>query len=355
MLSSFSSFLAKKVFLLVLAALVTALVSSRRHSSLLTPGMTSAVHPFYPKGLTLVGYVPKELSVLTIFGTFAACLLSIFAATRAYAKRNNPNLNPRDRNIAIWFALSGAIHLIIEGYFSINHMTMPARTDWLGQAWKEYSNCDSRYMTADPFVVCMETITAWAWGPLSLLTTYLIVKGSPWRHAVQIIVSGGQFYGDALYFMTNIMDEWYRGISYSRPEPLYYWGYFVGMNLIWIIIPTCEFNSYAREYIMLTSPRLCSDEHARDCGCFRSCASGERKAGRQYCAKEAIEATRCHPKDENASIVDSESLLIGHIEKPLVGRLCNHMVNVQLLLNEFKLYMLHWVSQYVQSCRRSLW
>jgi len=29
-----------------------------------------------------------------------------------------------------------------------------------GQLWKEYSLSDSRYLTKDPFVLCMESITA---------------------------------------------------------------------------------------------------------------------------------------------------------------------------------------------------
>lgn len=113
-------------------------------------------------------------------------------------------------------------------------------TDYLGQGWKEYSKCDSRYMTGDPFVVCMETITAWAWGPLCLILTWKILRNSPSRHAIQLLVSSGQLYGDVLYFATNIMDEAYRGIRYSRPEPLYYFGYFVLMNMVWIVIPTCK-------------------------------------------------------------------------------------------------------------------
>jgi cholestenol delta-isomerase len=32
--------------------------------------------------------------------------------------------------------------------------------DFFGQLWKEYSLADSRYLTSDPFVLCMETITA---------------------------------------------------------------------------------------------------------------------------------------------------------------------------------------------------
>jgi hypothetical protein len=28
--------------------------------------------------------------------------------------------------------------------------------------------------------------------------------------------------------------------SFSRPEPLYFWGYFVFLNMMWIVIPSCE-------------------------------------------------------------------------------------------------------------------
>jgi cholestenol delta-isomerase len=36
------------------------------------------------------------------------------------------------------------------------------------------------------------------------------------------------------------LDLWMSGVSHSRPEPLYFWGYFVGMNAPWIIVPACE-------------------------------------------------------------------------------------------------------------------
>lgn len=32
--------------------------------------------------------------------------------------------------------------------------------DLFGQMWKEYSWSDSRYLTSDAFVLCMETVTA---------------------------------------------------------------------------------------------------------------------------------------------------------------------------------------------------
>lgn len=37
---------------------------------------------------------------------------------------------------------------------------MPGMQDLFGQLWKEYAMSDSRYLTSDPFVLCMETVTA---------------------------------------------------------------------------------------------------------------------------------------------------------------------------------------------------
>jgi cholestenol delta-isomerase len=31
--------------------------------------------------------------------------------------------------------------------------------DFFGQLWKEYALSDSRYMTSDPLVLCMESLT----------------------------------------------------------------------------------------------------------------------------------------------------------------------------------------------------
>ncbi len=56
--------------------------------------------------------------------------------------------------------LSGTIHLFFEGYFSLNHTRMGGQSDLFGQLWKEYSLSDSRYLTSESFVLCMETLTA---------------------------------------------------------------------------------------------------------------------------------------------------------------------------------------------------
>ncbi|KAL4742218.1 hypothetical protein BDV11DRAFT_181353, partial [Aspergillus similis] len=41
----------------------------------------------------------------------------------------------------------------------INHGRMGSAQDFFGQLWKEYALSDSRYLTSDTLVLCMETIT----------------------------------------------------------------------------------------------------------------------------------------------------------------------------------------------------
>lgn len=99
---------------------------------------------------------------------------------------------------------------------------------------------DSRYLTSHAFVMSMESITAWFWGPLSFLLASFIVTDSPFRHPLQIIISTGQLYGDVLYYGTCAFDFLVYGVEYSRPENYYFYGYFVLLNGFWIVIPVCK-------------------------------------------------------------------------------------------------------------------
>lgn len=41
----------------------------------------------------------------------------------------------------------------------VHHNHMASAQDLFGQLWKEYALSDSRYMTSDTLVLCMETMT----------------------------------------------------------------------------------------------------------------------------------------------------------------------------------------------------
>ncbi|KFA74970.1 hypothetical protein S40288_02242 [Stachybotrys chartarum IBT 40288] len=196
-----------------------------------------SVHPYYPPSARIPGYEADGRSVgaaLPIFGGMVGAV-----ATGAYvlAARSPFRLGPWDRFAAAWFALCGFLHVAFEGYYIFHRSEIAGMDTLFAQLWKEYSLSDSRYLTSDVFTVCVETITVFVWGPLSWLTTLAIVSNMTTRHVLQTIVCTAHLYGVALYYATNWTELHFHGVSYSRPEFLYFWIYYVGFNLPWAIVP----------------------------------------------------------------------------------------------------------------------
>lgn len=111
---------------------------------------------------------------------------------------------------------------------------------------------------SDNFTVCMETVTAWTWGPFSFWVLFAFLMNKPYRFVLQLIVSLGKFiilfyillckfmrftfhtlftgqlYGAVLYFYTEHRDGY---VHSEFGHPVYFWFYFIFMNFLWIIIP----------------------------------------------------------------------------------------------------------------------
>lgn len=69
---------------------------------------------------------------------------------------------------------------------------------------------------------------------MCFVTVWAFVSKYPSRYLLQLCVSLGQFYGTVLYFST----EWMDGFSHGPyNHPLYFWFYFVFMNILWIFMP----------------------------------------------------------------------------------------------------------------------
>ncbi|CZR52284.1 related to emopamil-binding protein [Phialocephala subalpina] len=198
----------------------------------------NATHPYYPLNVSIPGYIANTTEPLALVSVFASSCALVFATTWLIVKNTRPSLSTSDFLTIIWFVMCGFIHLVIEGYYSYNFLTIASNTDLLAQMWKVYSLSDSRYLTQNAFVLSMESVTALFWGPLSFLVSYLILTDHQLRHPLQSVLSLGQLYGDVLYYATNIFDEWVYGWSYSRPEPEVFWGLYVGLNAVWMVIPS---------------------------------------------------------------------------------------------------------------------
>ncbi|KAJ5259299.1 hypothetical protein N7478_012280 [Penicillium angulare] len=119
----------------------------------------SESHPYYPLGVNIVGYAPNQSPVLELLALASGGCTLLLGLTFAVASHVRPALRMADRIAILWFVLSGTLHCFFEGYFMLNHKHMASAQDLFGQLWKEYALSDSRYMTSDTLVLCMETIT----------------------------------------------------------------------------------------------------------------------------------------------------------------------------------------------------
>lgn len=195
------------------------------------------LHPFYPLGVEIANYVANDQNALELLAKFLSGWVVILGVTWWAVGKYSPQVGKLDKTIMLWFVLTGTIHTFFEGYFAYNGGHMAGAQDLFGQLWKEYAKSDSRYLTWDPFTLCMETVTAVCWGPLSYVTAYLITVQHPYRFPIQALVSTGQIYGLILYYATCLFDLYHENISYCRPGAYYFWFYFFFVNFIWMVIP----------------------------------------------------------------------------------------------------------------------
>ncbi|KAJ9631952.1 hypothetical protein H2203_000353 [Taxawa tesnikishii (nom. ined.)] len=191
-------------------------------------------HPYYPVEVEIAGYVANEKGVLELLSIFAAGCTVLFFGTYLVSKKIHPKLPGSEVITVMWRIYTS----LFEGYYALNQANLGSLQTLFGQLWKEYAFSDSRYLTQNAFVLCMESITAICWGPGCYIVALMIPFEHPLRHPLQIVVSLGQLYGDILYYATSLFDHYYMGISYSRPEAYYYWGYYFLMNFFWIVIPS---------------------------------------------------------------------------------------------------------------------
>ncbi|KAG2484007.1 hypothetical protein HYH03_017174 [Edaphochlamys debaryana] len=196
---------------------------------------TGFKHPYVPEDIELEGFVPNLLpyeQILSVFfGGSALVVLLMVMLTGRY------KLSLVERLWAGWWMCTGIIHLVIEGTVVLDSKFYQDTTgNILKEIWKEYTKADSRYATRDAFIVQMEGVTAFVWGPLCFVIVLGILYRTSWRFTAMALVSLGQLYGDVLYYLTCI----HEGLAHTRTEPLYFWAYFIGANAIWIVVPlTC--------------------------------------------------------------------------------------------------------------------
>ncbi|KAI1180149.1 Emopamil-binding protein [Nemania sp. FL0916] len=194
-------------------------------------------HPYYPPGVHIPAYAANEASVPVLLAALGGTLGITVLVAALIARKYNPRLDAKRLAVFCWFVMNACLHCGFEGYFVLNHTTVASSQTLPAQLWKEYALSDSRYLTSDFFMLSVESITVFIWGPLCLATALAIARGSPSRHALQIIACVAHLYGVALYYATSQCEAYFAGQSHSRPEFVYFWVYYVGFNLPWAVVP----------------------------------------------------------------------------------------------------------------------
>ncbi|KAJ3188692.1 hypothetical protein HDU85_004406 [Gaertneriomyces sp. JEL0708] len=189
-------------------------------------------HPYFPTSLHLPHYTVPTMTMTTILTIFFAAVFGILGVSWILISRRK-NASTSTKFLFLWFVACGFIHSVLEGYFAYNHKTIAGQSHVLAELWKEYAYSDSRYMSGDPFIVVMESVTSALWGPFSFLVAYFMYIDSPAAPILSFLVSLGQLYGDILYYATTLIE----GAPHCSPSPFHYWFYFVHMNAYWIVIP----------------------------------------------------------------------------------------------------------------------
>ncbi|KAL7197226.1 hypothetical protein ACSBR1_037109 [Camellia fascicularis] len=190
-------------------------------------------HPYVPKDLNLAGFVPGFLSQSTILTVFGFSSLLVFSLVWFLSGRLQ-KLQKTDRLLMCWWLFTGLTHMILEGYFVFSPEFYKDKTAcYLAEVWKEYSKGDSRYAARDSGVVAVEGITAVLEGPACLLAVYAIATRKSYSYILQVVISLGQLYGTAVYYITSYLE----GDNFAA-SLYYYYAYFIIANASWVVIPT---------------------------------------------------------------------------------------------------------------------
>ncbi|XP_065891805.1 uncharacterized protein [Dysidea avara] len=142
--------------------------------------------------------------------------------------------------LSVWVLINAAfIHLWLDGLIGMTGMGPKYFSD-------EYAIYDSRFWpTKDPCVTIIALIEVTIMGPLCVLWYIAIGRKLWYRHFLCLVTSTFQLMGTIIYMFCEIWDNFkHLPAKESWPPKFdtyeklkYFWGVFVGLNPIWILVP----------------------------------------------------------------------------------------------------------------------
>ncbi len=145
-------------------------------------------------------------------------------------------LTAKDKLVERWCWLSTGAHLGWELPFVVLSHWLKGATEhdkWACLFWA-YGTADKRYLSADPGIVGIESLTSFIVAPMVVYVLVLLHRKQTQRaYLFLIVASACQLYGAVLYFL----EEAFRGFTSFTNEPIGLWIKVVGLNGIWLVMP----------------------------------------------------------------------------------------------------------------------
>ena len=109
----------------------------------------------------------------------------------------------------------------------------PSQLNPILAAYQEWCKTDARYCQNNACVQTFQGMTFFYGVPMCAALIVAILGNLRIRHLLQLPLCVMQCYGTILYFLT----AWLEDFSSISSDPVSFWGLFVGLNSLWIIIP----------------------------------------------------------------------------------------------------------------------
>lgn len=144
----------------------------------------------------------------------------------------------RRRLFVVWSLVSGLIHVLWEGTWSLvaPHLQSGAARHGWRLYWTLYGAADYRYVHADPFVRTLELVTGTVVAALNLYVAYCLWRRRQEERALiaLLVVSVMEVYGTVMYFGSEYLNRW---ANVDTASFVHTWIMFFGLNAVWFVFP----------------------------------------------------------------------------------------------------------------------
>jgi hypothetical protein len=170
-----------------------------------------------------------------------------------------PALPRKDRLIVGMLGFFIVVACTLELYWVLyaNQLVERSQTDLLAYWFSFYGEADSAYFAhVTPLSLGLETLNVFVTQWLNLWLLYAILKGKPYRYALQLTLGAYLSYSVILYFWTAHLS----GYAAMQDRTFYHFFLFIAPNLPWLL----GYLYLAYDAFRAISQRFCEDARSHN-------------------------------------------------------------------------------------------